>query len=471
MVRDKIDELAAEIRVAEPKIDDTAPFGRAVRKGCGDGPGIWFGDTAEIPLMGTSWEKRFDYRMGWLAGPGDVILIGGPDCLAFEEYQKRFTGNRRMTYLNVDPKNAVPRHAVPAICLRNADAFAKLRDAVAGSKRMTLHVHLTTGTVWALASRLAEDTGTTVYVAGPPPRLSRRCNDKLWFGEVVQRLLGSGATPPKRAAHSASALTKHVADLTRKWDRIVLKLPDSAGSAGSFLILAQEVRGMKPRSLFRHLRERLISDGRPPRFPMLIEVWDANVLTSPSVQTWIPLPKDGPPIIEGVFEQILSGEKATFIGARQAELPKRIDERLCKGALQLATLFQRLGFFGRCSFDALVTGVNSHVSEIHWIECNARWGGVSIPMSLVSRMAAASTSPKFVIVQRDNDSFLPIPFAKALLKFADLTPPPDLKAGILFLSPNLMEAGAGCHFLSFGANSEAAEAQSQEVVRRLLGAD
>ncbi|MDJ0630129.1 MAG: hypothetical protein QNJ44_17880 [Rhodobacter sp.] len=412
-------------------------------------------------------DKRFDYRMGWLAGPQDVVVIGGPDCPAFEAYQRTVTGSVGLTYLNVDPANAMPRRATTAICLRDVNSFERLEGVVAGRMGTTLHAHLTTGTIWALASRLAQKIRTKVFVAGPPPLLSRRCNDKLWFGGVVKRLLGAGATPPKRAAFSAAALTRQVADLAKKWDRIVVKVPDSAGSAGNFVIHAHDVRDIGARALFKRLRDALPKNGRAPRFPMLVEVWDANVLTSPSVQTWIPSPEDGPPIIEGVFEQILSGETAAFAGAAEADLPRHIDDSLSTGAMELAMVLQRLGYFGRCSFDALVTGANSHVGAIHWIECNARWGGVSVPMSLVNRLAGADRAPPFVIVQNDSDPFRPFPFAAAVQEFSNLAPAPDLRSGVLFLSPNLMEAGTGCHFLSFGTDAKAAERQAKAALHRL----
>ncbi len=129
--RRRIAALTTWIKAEEPKIDDTAVFGADVRMGCGDGPGIWFGDTAEIPLMSLTPDKRFDYRMGWLAGKGDVVVVGGPDCLAFETYQKRLIGADCLTYLNVDPRNKVPRRATAAICLRDEEAFAQLLSVLA----------------------------------------------------------------------------------------------------------------------------------------------------------------------------------------------------------------------------------------------------------------------------------------------------------------------------------------------------
>jgi len=463
----RIANLAAEIRAEFPKIDDLLPFGPGVHKSVGAGPCVWFGDTAEIPLLAQSRRVRVDYRMGWLAENTDIIVIGGPDSAAFETYQRQWLKAPDLRYLNVDPDEGLPRRATPAICLRDQAAFGQLCDALAGQNNITLHAHITTGTIWALAARLASATGADVHVAGPPPRLSRRANDKIWFGNVVQSLLGSGATPPKRTAYSASALTRHVAELAREWDRLVVKVPNSAGSAGNFVVRSKDIRGLKPAELNRHLLRDLSFNGQTPVFPMLVEVWDANVLTSPSVQTWIPDPKDGPPVIEGVFEQVLQGENAAFAGAAPADLPPEVMAELTRDGLQLATLFQQLGYFGRCSFDALVTGARDHAETVHWIECNARWGGVSIPMSLVHRLTESMNSPHYVIVQTGGDTYREIQFTDASQEFADVTPPPDFQTGILFLTPGVMEFGAGCHFLSFGTDIQKAADLARVTVGRL----
>jgi len=466
-VLQRIDALVADIRLSDPRIGDLSPFGADVHKGIGPGPSVLFGDTAEIPLLGQNREKRFDYRLPWLAQDGDVAVIGGPHCPAFEAYQRRWLNAPGLRYLNVDPDTAVPRRATPTICLRDPVFFDQLCAALAGQDSVTLQAYITTGTIWALAARLNQATGAEIFVAGPPPLLSRRANDKLWFGNVARRLLGTGAIPPKRAAYSASALTRHVAELAQAWDRLVIKVPDSAGSAGNFPVRSEDVRGLKPVALYRHLMRLLSVNGPVPAFPMLVEVWDANVLTSPSVQIWIPDAIDGPPLVENIFEQLLHGERATFTGAVLADLPPAVEAALTFGALQLATLFQQLGYYGRCSFDAIVTGPGLDAGTVHWIECNARWGGASIPMSLVNRLSEHGRQAHYTVVQSDKDTFRAVEFADAVREFADVAPSPDLGSGILFLSPNMMELGTGCHFLALGPDDKTATELALSTLDRL----
>ncbi len=465
--RDRIAALAEKIKRADRRIGDISAFGPGVHKGCCAGSGIWIGDAAEIRFMGRTPGKRFDYRLGWLAGLEDVVVIGGSSYRSFEDYQRQIIGAPGLRYLNVDRGDTGPRCATQIRCLRDPTAYRLLISEMTQMENVTIHSHQTTGTIWALAARLNRDTGKPVHVAGPPPLLSRRANDKIWFGSVARRLLGPDAIPAKRTAHSWTSLTRHVAALARKWDRLVVKVPDSAGSEGNFVVHSRDVLSHGLRGLNDRLRNLLSNHGNGPGFPVLVEVWDANVRTSPSVQVWIPLPVHGPPIIEGVFEQVLTGEDAAFAGAVQASLPERFDQSLCHGAMQLSVLFQHLGFFGRCSFDALITGADDHVGKIHWIECNARWGGASIPMSLVNRLTGLGRKPCYTIVQNDQDFFRPTKFADALEEFSDLSYAHDQISGVIFLTPNLMEEGKGAHFLMLADDARSAMKQAQNVLDRL----
>lgn len=463
----RIASLAADIRLSDARIDAVSPFGAGVHKGIGAGSCVWFGDTAEIPLLGRNSNRRFDYRLAWLARDGDIVVMGGRNSPAFEAYQRGWLDAPGLRYLNIDPETATPRRAASTICLRDPAGFALLCAALAGQDSVTLHAHITTGTIWALAARLNQATGARVFVAGPPPLLSRRANNKIWFGEVAQRLLGAGTVPPKRTAHSCSALTRHVADLAGEWERLVVKVPDSAGSVGNFPIRSEDIKRLKPAELRRHLMATLPVNGQLPVFPMLVEVWDANVLTSPSVQTWIPNPEEGPPLVEKIFEQVLQGEHATFTGAVSAALPPAVEAQLINGAQQLAALFQQLGYFGRCSFDAIVTGKSLEQATVHWIECNARWGGASIPMSLVHRLAEPGAEPHYCIVQNDDGPYRALDFADALREISDVAASPDLRSGILFVTPGMTESGVGCHFIAFGPDAHAARNLAASTMQRL----
>ena len=82
--RAAISQLADDIRSSDPRIGDTGPFGPDVQVGQAQRPAILFGDTGEIPLVAKAGRNRFNYRMGWLVGPVDLVVVGGAVCPAFE---------------------------------------------------------------------------------------------------------------------------------------------------------------------------------------------------------------------------------------------------------------------------------------------------------------------------------------------------------------------------------------------------
>lgn len=468
--RTRITRLARQITQEERRIGDITVFGKRVRRGLGEGAAIVIGDTAEIALMRDTERHHLDYRLGWLARSGDLVVVGGPACTAFESYQRRILDEPGIGYLHVRTHWQGRRHAVARLCLHDEAVYDSLLRYVRESGDTTLIAHITTGTIWALAARLAAATGATIRVAGPPPLLSRRVNHKLWFGSVAARLLGADMIPTKRSAYSASALTRHVAELAGRYRKLAVKVPDSAGSAGNVVFECAPLRHLRPAALHARLRHAMTALGWPPPFPMAVEVWDADVLSSPSVQAWIPA-GGTLPVIEGIYQQVLEGEAQAFAGAVEAELPAALDETLSCGAMQLALLFQELGYFGRCSFDTIVYRDARGRAGLHWIECNGRWGGVSVPMSLVNRLAPGRERPPHVIVQRKDLEFRARPFPALEVEFADQRVARDLSSGTLFLSPDLISDGAGCHFMCFGQSQQAALDLSHDIVRRLLTAD
>jgi len=459
-VRRAVAALAAEIRTTEPSIGDAGAFGPDVFKGCRPGPKVLFGDSGEIPLLAEASYNRLEYRFGFLAGEGDLVVVGDARHEAFERYQQRALALTRLDYMSVATRSRSRYRATPAACLRDEAAYQRLRRFTAEHDGTTLLAFLTSGTVWALAARLAADTKCRIGVAGPPPLLSRRANDKIWFGEIVARLFGAGATPEKRAAHGWAALVRHVGELAQERDRLVIKVPDSAGSAGNCVVDCATVRDLGARSLFDHLRGLFPEQMRGAPFPVAVEVWDVNVLTSPSVQVWIPDPLDGEPVIEGIFEQILIGAEGEFAGAAMAELPKEQDALLAEQAFALSLLFQELGYFGRCSFDAVIAGTGPDDAQVHWIECNARWGGVSIPMSFANNTGHDGS---FAVIQCGQVSVTARPFEQALAVAEAAAP----DGGAVLLSPNIIEAGTGCHFMAFGETPQKALHRARLVLRRV----
>jgi len=97
--------------------------------------------------------------------------------------------------------------------------------------------------------------------------------------------------------------------------------------------------------------------------------------------------------------QKLIGDTSKFAGAERVEPAPPWGDQLANEAMMLATLLQDLGYFGRCSFDALLVGGAGADVSLHWVECNGRWGAVSIPMTLANRLVGDLNRAPFVVIQ------------------------------------------------------------------------
>lgn len=209
--------------------------------------------------------------------------------------------------------------------------------------------------------------------------------------------------------------------------------------------------------------------GRHEGFPLLVGVWETGALASPSVELWIPPPAVGEPVVEGVFEQHLAGPEAEFDGAVPAELPEPVLRRVCAEAVGLASLLQHLGHFGRCSFDCLISAGADGREAVHWIECNGRWDGVSVPMTFVNRVFGPRPARGTVIV---HDASLKLRVKGAQRAYDRLGPlllRRGRTAGAVPLAAGGFERGIGAYFLAVAANQAAAERLAGETRARLVG--
>jgi hypothetical protein len=261
-----------------------------------------------------------------------------------------------------------------------------------------------------------------------------------------------------------------VARLAKQTERIVVKVPDSAGSAGNISLGSKELQDYSPAGLRSYLLSILAGLGWQGRYPLLVEVWDSPVLANPSIQVWVPDRRAGLPILEGLFEQIIAGPEGEFVGSVPADLPRRWTETVMEEAMRLAILFQKLGYFGRCSFDAVLAGQDHANAALHWIECNGRWGGVSIPMTLANRLTSGRSRQAFVVVQITGLGFERHTFAEILeLLDTRLYRHGIQNEGIVLISPLGMERGRAINLMAIAATIERAQLLAQQAIQLLTG--
>lgn len=394
----KISDLQASLTKEYPQLRSNWFAELGVQAGWQNAPCLYIEDHRSITRMSEEGAKRFEYRMLALSGPVDGYLVSAPRSLDFEAYMSQALGAKSLRVWATAAKTPMRRRLTDD-ARSSKTLMADLVRLAERGRGLNLVPYIASGDVWTLASALAKASDQPISVLGPPPALSALANDKLWFSQTVSRLIGSNSVPLSREIHSMTQLVCAVQDLVPHSSRLVLKLPDSAGGLGNLNLSAEPFRGLRPRNVLTKIQRQLSEIGWRAGDKLLVGVWDTNVRISPSVQIWIPEPSGGDVIIEGLFTQQVEGEEGAFIGAERAELHPDLVDALIYQAKQIATLFQSLGYVGRLSLDAVILSDRDTPENIHWIEANARWGGVSIPMTLANKLNRRQPSYQLVITQ------------------------------------------------------------------------
>jgi Pre ATP-grasp domain len=466
----RLQKIAARIAKTEPDLAATHMFGAHTRTGMSANLWLVIGDTREIPLAKAGHEITYEYRLSLLAHLGDLVVFGGKPHRDFEHYRSQQLGLGPI--VSIIPRRFPDNPLLPLAerCRLDVTAFSQIVERTKRAGGLTIVAHIGAGSVWRLAGAVGEATGLDVCVASAPPRLTRRVNDKLWFARLATEVLGGTALPPTYAAHGPAVLAHRIRSLARSAERVVVKVPDSAGGAGNVCLAARDVASASLSDVKNRILGVLRTLGWYDTYPLLVSVWEAPVLSSPSVQLWIPAITDGPPIIEGLFEQILEGEQGSFVGSVPVGLPERWQRRLAEDAMRLASALQLLGYFGRCSLDTLLVGQSLDSAVLHWIECNGRWGGVSIPMTIANRLKGGGAKAQFVVVQRVEESRPPQLFADALRALDGiLFKRGRHEKGIILMSPIEIEAGRGVQMLACAETVAAARELSGRALEILSG--
>ena len=462
--RDRIAVLAARLLADEPALSDTHVFGPRVRSGLDDGPSLCFEDHSQVSLFSVTEDTPLEYRTLLLAGDGDFMVIGGPRFLDFEAYCRN---SLRLGHVEVrSPHKSTTGKFVPTSkrCIADRRLFEEICELAAEHGRLNIVPYIGTGNAWELAGRISSCIETPVCVAAPPPRLTRRVNDKLWFTARVRDVLNRQASPLTYSVFGPAALAARVASLATRHPLVVIKVPDSAGSLGNLVFRSPDIDGLPLHALRQRIVDILAERGWLGGYPLIVGVWDQPVIASPSVNIWIPRPENGTPIIEGIFTQTLSGDEGEFIGAEPSELPYAMWQRLTHESAMLACLLQELGYFGRCGFDAVLVGDSLDGADVHWVECNGRWGGVSIPITLANRLVGNWRRRSVVIVQRTKLEMPPRSFASVLEILEDrLLRRPSNATGVVLLTPGRVVDGSGLNLMVLAETKAAASTEAQSV--------
>jgi hypothetical protein len=456
--------LARDLREREPELalEEYAP---GVASGC-RGARFYIEDRSQIGMAGPTGAGLWSYRMRMLAGDGDLVVVAGERKPDFEHYARDVLalGDPEIVAVT-DAEGAAPLSPAEA-CMADSALMKQLADWARSHGEVSIVPFIGSEVIWQLAAALAEQSGVPVSVAAPMPYLTRRANDKLWFAERVGEVFGTAVLPETEIATDAKSLARRAAAMAARHRQIVVKVVDSAGSYGNIRINCTPLRCPTPQEVEETVITTLEERGWKHDYPLLLSAWEKDVLENPSVQIWIP-EAGSDPVIEGVFIQSIIGDAGRFVGGSTSDLPEPWNTRLSEGAMRLALLFQDLGYFGRCSFDALLVGDSLDKAAVRWIECNGRWGGVSIPMSIMARFE--NGAQRAIAVVQSSDVAHPPMSTDEVRRILDdlLYDGTDPGTGILLVSPTIFERGKGVHFIAVAEEVDRARALAEEATERI----
>ena len=305
------------------------------------------------------------------------------------------------------PKPAGRDDSLAIRCRKDREFVASVAAHAEARGGLNILPYMGTWPVWELAGSIASHCRAPVRVIAPPPQLTRRANDKIWFAQLAQSVCGQTATPPAHEANNFSHLCRLTMNLASAHSSVAIRLPNSASSAGNLVLDARLIRSMSWQALHDRLDRRLSAMGWNGSFPLQVVAWELALSSSPSVQMWIPLVAQGEPLVEAIFEQHSSGLAREFDGARPAQLDSDWQLRIAQQAFEIGRVLQYLGYFGRCSLDAIIVGADDDRAQLHWVECNGRWGGVSLPLSLNRRLDRGRSTPMPFLVLEEAHQHLP----------------------------------------------------------------
>ena len=378
----RVEQLARDTLVEQPHLIPREEFRACAAADHVDGPALIIDDLSEISLISED-QVFFQDRARMRAGDGDVIVSCSPPVPGYDDYCRDQLGLGNPEWLRATaPQN---RLHVAEAAWEDRDVRRKLVHHIRRHDLQAIHPHMGTLPIWELAMLLSKKSHRQLSVLAPPPTVAQWANDKVQFTETVRRLFGDGQVPRTTSAWSLSMAAVRAKELATVSDVVGIKIPNSAGSKGNFVIPAADLAGKNLTAVEQRLREEL-NDHWDGQQPLLISEWESEVLCSPSVQLWLPPNRDCLPIVEGVFVQAVSGDNGEFVGNEPATLPHALTDEIVDRAWMLGRLFQLLGYVGRCSFDVILLGRSLTNSVMEFIECNGRWGGTSLPMTLMNRM-------------------------------------------------------------------------------------
>jgi len=380
---------------------------------------VLISDFSEIPFLDNFLGiQYYQYRLRILAGNDDIMCGTFPLDPFLEKYDREYLDIGHPEYIPIQERK-YKSFLFPEKITAHKDSFDRLISGIQKKDVQYIHPYMGVHDVWELGLDLSKHLGRKLKVLGPLPYVCKWVNDKSYFTHFVRLILGPDDVVTTKWSTHLSATCGALRELAKLYPKVALKIADYASALGNILYDSQELSKLSDQELKERVLKDLEDHGWTEGHTVCIVQWRHDMLSSPSSQVWIPSIKEGPPIIEGIFEQFLEGEKKIFKGSRPSTLPKYINDAVAKKTFLLSLFFQYLGYVGRCSFDLIISGTDYDDCDVQLVECNGRWGGTSLPMSFVNRLFGNHHDICYKALDIAHPKLKGIPFEKFLAVFKE----------------------------------------------------
>ncbi len=433
-----------------------------------DAPELHIDDQSDISSLALPYDTSYiQDRARIRASTGDVVACNRAPTPGYEDYCRDHLKLGSVEWLSPEaqghPRN-LASHTWTSRSVRR-----ELIHAARAKGLRTIHPLMGSQQTWLLALLLHRASRRPIQVLAPPPRLARWVNDKTEFAKTVTALFGAASLPLFADGTSLALISRHVKDIAAAYAHVGLKLPDSAGGAGILVVSSRRFRSKSLDAVADDMKKLVRAIGWRSGERLLVSGWESAVLASPSVQVWIPPGRDlPPPVVEGIFEQTIEGTRYEFVGTRPASFAPAVTALIVTRCWLMAFLYQLLGYVGRCSFDLVLTGNSREDCRPVLIECNGRWGGTSLPMTLMHRLFRGDP-PAYIVRTITVRGLARIGFNTLLEHLGDDLL--DLRTGLgrlVIFNPARIATRSGLSYIALGESDDQSRRWAEEEVPRRL---
>ena len=376
-------------------------------------PSLLLEDFSDIPFLnGVSGIEWYQLRSRTRAGDGDLFASTQAAIAGYEDYNREQLRIGSPTFLRAREADAAPLCVADA-CREDASIFKTLKTVVKDHGGLQLHPYMSSRAVWRLAEELRSQTEGRIEVLGPPPPAVFAANHKGLLDRLARILFGDTSVCRTIKSKDPAELARLAPELADT-EKVVLKMVNYASAMGNQVFPTSELLAGSVEDIEGRIKAFAKKHHWSGNEEMLLIEWRIDSSESPSAQLWIPPLGEGSPRADGVFEQLLEGDRCVFQGSLPSSLPHEMQERISRMSVMASRVFQELGYAGRCSFDFILCG-----DEPKFVECNGRWGGTSIPMALLERILGRANVPFYRARDYVDPKLAGRPFPEVLARLKD----------------------------------------------------